>query len=193
MLPASPSADLDRLGVAHHQCLLLRHCLLLRPERGFLVARQTWALRQWRDRLMNTGRANRPGSADCLFGDTRDWPATTCRVSRNNVSCTAARSALSSRCIRGHARATKGAQAFLLGVWQDFQLGGDWEVSMKLAVRAITHPVQPWCLAPCAQCGDSLVGPEWSEHVSERCVRHFWSCDACGYQFETTVFLSPRE
>jgi hypothetical protein len=25
------------------------------------------------------------------------------------------------------------------------------------------------------------------------CVRNVWSCDACGYQFEDTVYLSGRE
>ncbi len=42
---------------------------------------------------------------------------------------------------------------------------------------------------PCAQCGDALVAPDWSEHVNERCVRHLWSCEACGYQFETSIYL----
>jgi uncharacterized Zn finger protein len=39
----------------------------------------------------------------------------------------------------------------------------------------------------CAQCGNSLFMPEWSELVDERRVRHLWQCDACGYAFETTV------
>jgi len=39
----------------------------------------------------------------------------------------------------------------------------------------------------CPQCGQWLLAPDWSEYLSERCVRHTWSCDACGYQFETTV------
>ena len=41
----------------------------------------------------------------------------------------------------------------------------------------------------CAQCGDALVAPEWSEHVSECCVRHRWSCEACGYACETSIYL----
>jgi ribosomal protein L37AE/L43A len=44
----------------------------------------------------------------------------------------------------------------------------------------------------CAQCGVKIVAPEWSEHVSDRCVRHLWSCEACGYQFETSVFFPVR-
>ena len=42
---------------------------------------------------------------------------------------------------------------------------------------------------PCAQCGASLFMPLWSEHVNERCIRSIWSCDQCGYEYETTVYL----
>lgn len=42
----------------------------------------------------------------------------------------------------------------------------------------------------CAQCGARMVAALWSEHVSERCVRNLWSCDECGYQFETHVYLA---
>jgi uncharacterized Zn finger protein len=42
----------------------------------------------------------------------------------------------------------------------------------------------------CAQCGDALFMPEWSELVDERRVRHLWQCDACGYAFETTVHFA---
>ncbi len=39
----------------------------------------------------------------------------------------------------------------------------------------------------CPQCSAWLLAPDWSEHFNKRCVRHNWSCDACGYGFETTV------
>ena len=39
----------------------------------------------------------------------------------------------------------------------------------------------------CAQCGERLFMPEWSEHLDERRVRHCWQCDACDYAFETIV------
>jgi transcription elongation factor Elf1 len=45
---------------------------------------------------------------------------------------------------------------------------------------------------PCAQCGDVLVAPAWSEHVNEHCVRHLWSCDSCGYEFETSIRLRAQ-
>ena len=42
----------------------------------------------------------------------------------------------------------------------------------------------------CAQCGGAIIAPEWSEHWSERCIRNVWSCEACGYRFENTVYFS---
>ncbi len=42
----------------------------------------------------------------------------------------------------------------------------------------------------CPQCSEWLLAPTWSEYLTERCVRHIWSCDACGYEFETTVFFA---
>jgi hypothetical protein len=41
----------------------------------------------------------------------------------------------------------------------------------------------------CPQCSAWLLAPDWSEYFNERCVRHAWSCDACGYAFETAVFF----
>ena len=41
----------------------------------------------------------------------------------------------------------------------------------------------------CAQCGAMIIAPEWSEYLSERCVRHAWSCEKCGYQFESTTYF----
>jgi hypothetical protein len=41
---------------------------------------------------------------------------------------------------------------------------------------------------PCAQCGDRISAPEWSEVFDECRIRHLWSCVSCGYEFETTVF-----
>ena len=39
----------------------------------------------------------------------------------------------------------------------------------------------------CAQCGAPIIADKWSEYMSERQVRNVWSCDACGYQFETAA------
>ena len=45
----------------------------------------------------------------------------------------------------------------------------------------------------CAQCRAEIIAPEWSEHRSDYCIRHVWSCDVCGYQFEDTVQLCKQE
>lgn len=42
----------------------------------------------------------------------------------------------------------------------------------------------------CPQCSEWLLAPDWSEYLNDRCVRHTWSCEACGYQFETAVFFA---
>ena len=44
----------------------------------------------------------------------------------------------------------------------------------------------------CAQCGNQLIAPAWSEHLSERRIRHLWNCDACGYSYETMVYVALR-
>ena len=41
----------------------------------------------------------------------------------------------------------------------------------------------------CPQCSAWLLAPDWSEHLNERSVRHTWTCETCGYGFETTVFF----
>jgi len=60
---------------------------------------------------------------------------------------------------------------------------------MRLRTATLPDQARPTCFTECAQCGETLFAPEWSEHVTERCVRHCWSCDSCGYQFETSVYL----
>jgi hypothetical protein len=42
----------------------------------------------------------------------------------------------------------------------------------------------------CPQCSEWLLAPDWSEYLDECCVRHTWSCDACGYEFKTSVLFS---
>jgi DNA-directed RNA polymerase subunit RPC12/RpoP len=37
----------------------------------------------------------------------------------------------------------------------------------------------------CAQCGERIFAPDWSEYFDDHKVRHLWACASCGYQFET--------
>ena len=48
-----------------------------------------------------------------------------------------------------------------------------------------TNIHSPYGIA-CIRCNDSLIAPNWSEYVSEQHVRHSWSCESCGHQFETS-------
>jgi hypothetical protein len=45
----------------------------------------------------------------------------------------------------------------------------------------------------CAQCGDRLLAPEWSEYLDAQRVRHLWACEGCGYAFETLVVFPADE
>ena len=56
------------------------------------------------------------------------------------------------------------------------------ELSRDIARFARSRPV-----IECAQCGERIYIPEWSECVDGCRVRHLWQCDACGTSFETTV------
>ena len=44
----------------------------------------------------------------------------------------------------------------------------------------------------CPHCSAHLIAPDWSEYVNERRVRHAWSCDVCGYDFETTIIYPGK-
>ena len=58
---------------------------------------------------------------------------------------------------------------------------------MDRHTRDAAKSSQPRSHLECAQCGNSLFMPEWSELVDTHRVRHLWQCDTCGYAFETTV------
>jgi ribosomal protein L37AE/L43A len=65
---------------------------------------------------------------------------------------------------------------------------------MALHSRTIEQPAQArlatYSKNNCPQCSEWLLAPDWSEYLNDRCVRHTWSCDACGYQFETAVYFA---
>ena len=55
-------------------------------------------------------------------------------------------------------------------------------------VLTSTRNHSPYGVA-CVGCNDRLIAPNWSEYVSENHVRHSWSCEGCGHQFETSDYL----
>jgi len=44
-------------------------------------------------------------------------------------------------------------------------------------------------LIDCAQCGEALHLPEWSEYRDKNSVRHLWKCETCDYAFETIALV----
>ena len=45
----------------------------------------------------------------------------------------------------------------------------------------------------CPNCSAYIIAAVWSERVSDRCVRSVWSCEVCGFEFETAAtFLVKR-
>jgi len=58
---------------------------------------------------------------------------------------------------------------------------------MELRTNSARRYGQPRFSNCCAQCGETILIPEWSEYLSPQRVRYLWECDACGYKFETIV------
>ena len=46
-----------------------------------------------------------------------------------------------------------------------------------------------FALPACPKCNDLQLAPTASEFVSKGKVRHYWSCEACGHEFSTSVKL----
>jgi len=44
----------------------------------------------------------------------------------------------------------------------------------------------------CSACGEWLIAPERSTHVSEEQVSNLWVCPKCGNEFETSIYLTQE-
>ena len=69
----------------------------------------------------------------------------------------------------------------------------DFGVASRRRIACGEGPVKRISGNQCAQCGAVLIAPEWSEHFPDNRIRNVWSCEACGYEFEDTVYWSARE
>ena len=56
---------------------------------------------------------------------------------------------------------------------------------MELRFPTMRKLAYPRPVIECAQCGEQIFAPDWSEYLDDRKVRHLWACDGCGYRFET--------
>ena len=41
---------------------------------------------------------------------------------------------------------------------------------------------------PCAQCGEPIAAPEWTENGARR-ISYLWRCTSCNYKFEAVAFF----
>ena len=58
---------------------------------------------------------------------------------------------------------------------------------MPITLTAPT--LRPGYRITCVQCGDRVIAPEFVEYFSEDgLILNFWSCEKCGYEFETESF-----
>jgi len=56
-------------------------------------------------------------------------------------------------------------------------------------MTTIASTLRPDYGMTCAQCGETLIAPEWSKYVNERHIVNLWSCTKCAYQFEITAYV----
>ena len=47
----------------------------------------------------------------------------------------------------------------------------------------VSRPQRNVRLPSCPQCGDMLLAPLLSQHVSPRLVHNHWACESCGHTF----------
>jgi hypothetical protein len=62
-------------------------------------------------------------------------------------------------------------------------------MGLKREKNNFTHVRVP---IECAQCGEQLYMPEWSECLADDRVRHLWRCEVCDYSFETTIRVTEK-
>ena len=44
----------------------------------------------------------------------------------------------------------------------------------------------------CPNCSAYIIAATWSERLSDRCVRNVWSCEVCGFEFETATTFTTK-
>ena len=59
-------------------------------------------------------------------------------------------------------------------------------------LRTPSGRARPFALACCPNCLETQITPLASEYVGEGRIRHFWACDGCGHEFQTSIEFPPR-
>jgi primosomal protein N' len=69
-----------------------------------------------------------------------------------------------------------------------FQAKKKQNIGRSIMVVTSTKNQSPYGIE-CIRCNEILIAPACSKYVSPRHVRHAWSCERCGHQFETSDHL----
>jgi predicted RNA-binding Zn-ribbon protein involved in translation (DUF1610 family) len=62
--------------------------------------------------------------------------------------------------------------------------------TLRFATDGCENGMNKKVLYNCPNCRADLIAASLSRYINERCVTNFWSCEACGYEHETTVRFS---
>ena len=56
-----------------------------------------------------------------------------------------------------------------------------------VATSSLTASIPHFGMPHCMNCGEALVAPAKSAYLGGGRVLHFWSCDSCGQEFQTSI------
>ncbi len=69
-------------------------------------------------------------------------------------------------------------------------------MKLQSSPRSPSGRTRPFALTSCPNCRETQIAPLASEYVSEfggeGRVRHFWACDGCGHEFQTSIEFTSR-
>ena len=60
-------------------------------------------------------------------------------------------------------------------------------VSFETSASSELGLPSPFEMAACPRCGERVLAPIAASYVVNNGIRHQWSCDDCGHEFETSV------
>jgi len=65
-------------------------------------------------------------------------------------------------------------------------------MKLQSTPRSSSGRTRPFALTSCPHCLETQIAPLASEYVGEGRVRHFWACDGCGHEFQTSIEFASR-
>jgi len=65
-------------------------------------------------------------------------------------------------------------------------------MKLQSTLRTPSGRTRPFALTSCPNCLETQIGPLASEYVGEGRIRHFWACDGCAHEFQTSIEFTSR-